>query len=129
MERISIQKQTCSIINSMYVSNRRGDLPNLTKGEFSELMLKYADQSLALKDRESLVVEFPDGRILIFYHILFEGKNREWSVHFYTLKQRTARCLRKYYERQAWLYLAPYDDNERGYKTDPTGKWSYRVWA
>jgi hypothetical protein len=127
MERVSFMTGTCGIINHMNISNRRGDLPNLTRKEFADLFLKYADQAMGMKDRESLVVEFPDGRILTFRHLLF-GKKSEWSVSLFTLKQRTAKCIRRWYERQAWLYLAPYNE-EHGYTTDPTKKWSYRVWA
>lgn len=120
------------IINSIGIENRRGDLRNLTKTETADLMLRYADLALGLKDHEDLVVELPDGRLLIYYHIWWPATDtqpelREWSVDVYTLKQKTPRCLRKWYCRKAWLYLAPY--KSEGYKTDPTKTWSYRVWA
>jgi hypothetical protein len=120
-------------INGMYVTNRRGDIPNLTKAEFVTLMLQYAPEALCLKDRETLAVEFEDGRILTFYHIVFPAQRhlpelREWAVHLYTLKQRTERCLRKWHERKAWLYIAPYTE-EKGYTTDPSRTWSYKVWG
>jgi len=134
MERkICSTSESCDITNNMNISNRRGDLPNLTKQEFADLMLKYADEALVLKERDDLVLELPDGRILNYeYHYYPPTSSglpelREWSVHLYTLKQRTPKCLRKYHRRLAWLYLAPYNE-ESGYKTDPTGKWSYKVW-
>lgn len=123
---------TCA--SQMDISNRRGDLPNLTKKEFADLFLQYADQVLDMKNGESRCFETPDGRLLRFYHIIFPATQRdrelrEWAVHLYTLDQRTARCLRKLKIRDAWLYLAPYDEEPgTAYKTDPTGKWSYRVW-
>lgn len=120
-------------VNDMNCSNRRGDLPNLTKKEFADLLLQYADQVLDMKDHEAREFELPDGRLLRFWYIIFPASQgmpelREWAVHCYTLKQKTPRCLRRFYERKAWLYLAPYNE-EHGYKTDPTGKWNYRVWA
>jgi hypothetical protein len=119
------------IINDIGIENRRGDLPNLTKKETADLILTYADIALGLKDKENLVVELPDGRLLIYYHLWWEAtadqrELREWDVEVITLKQKTPRSLRKWYTRRAWLYLAPYE--EAGYKTDPTGTWRYRVW-
>ena len=120
-------------VNDMNCSNRRGDLPNLTKTEFATLFLQYADQVLDMKDHEEREFELPDGRVLRFWHIVFPAcrglpELREWAVHLYTLNQRTPKCLRKFRQRHAWLYIAPYNE-EKGYKTDPTKKWSYRVWA
>lgn len=133
--RIIRTQDACDAINSMDVSNRRGDLPNLTRQEFADLMLKYANECLSLENRgEELVVELPDGRILTYEYHYFPPtprglpELREWFVQLYTLKQRTPRCLHKKHIRKAWLYLAPYTE-EAGYKTDPTGKWSYKVWA
>ena len=133
--RIIRTQDACGIINNMNITNRRGDLPNPTKQEFADLMLKYAEECLSLENRgEELVVELPDGRILTYEYHYFPPTSsglpelREWSVQLYTLKQRTPRCLRKKHYRKAWLYLAPYTE-ESGYKTDPTGKWSYKVWA
>ena len=121
--------------NDMNISNRCGCLPNLTKKEFADLLLQFADQVLDMKDHESRTYELADGRLLRFWHIVFPAGHglpelREWAVHLYTLGQRTPRSLRKWKERQAWLYLAPYegDFTRATYKTDPTGKWSYRVW-
>lgn len=115
----------------MNVSNRRGDLPNLTKKEFATLFLQYADQVLDMKDREERLFELPDGRLLRFWHDIFPETERhpelrEWAVHLYTLNQKTPRSLVKLKYRDAWLYLAPY--RGEGYKTDPTGKWRYSVW-
>lgn len=129
-----VSDSVCNLINSMDISTRRGDLPNLTKQEFANLFLKYADEALPLKKGEDLVVDLPDGRILLYEYHHYPPTHsglpelREWSIQLYTLKQRTARCLHKKHYRKAWLYLAPYTE-ESGYKTDPTGKWSYRVWA
>lgn len=120
--------------SQMDVSTRRGDLPNLTKKEFADVFLQYADQVLDLPDRTDRTFELPDGRLLRFWHIIFPATQRhpelrEWAVHLYTLDQRTPRCLRKLKQREAWLYLAPYDEEPGStYKTDPTGKWSYHVW-
>ena len=111
-------------------TNRRGDLKQAKKQEFADLMLQYAEQALVLKDRETMEVELPDGRLLRFWHILFPAcphrnlpELREWSVHLYTLKPN---CVRRWNERQAWLYLAPY--HTKSYKTDPSNRWCYSVW-
>ena len=135
MATFQVTDDTCSFINrEMDCSLRRGDLKNLTRKEFATLLLEYADEALALtEDGQNLIVSLPDGRVLIYYHHIFPATERlpelrEWLVRLYTLKQKTPRSLRKWYSREAWLYLAPYTE-ESGYKTDPTGKWSYRVWA
>lgn len=119
-------------IHDMNCSNRRGDLKNLTKKEFATLFLQYTDQMLDMKDQEEREFELPDGRVLRFWHTTFPPSKyhpeelREWAVHLYTLDQKTPRCLRKFKQRDAWAYLTPYCGE--GYKTDPTGKWSYSVW-
>jgi hypothetical protein len=115
----------------MYLPHRPGNLPNLTKTEFADLLLRYTDQALAMTG-EGDVLEFDvDGRILHFYHTIFPASNgkpelREWSVQLWTLNQRTPRCCAKIHQRNAWLYLAPF--HGEGYKPDPTGKWWYSVW-
>lgn len=124
-------------ISPMYmnVTNRPGDLKNLTKKETADLILEYADMALELtEDGQRLAIEFDDGRILTYCLAVFPAATRpfglptlrEWSVQLYTLKQRTPRCLRRWYNRHAWLYLAPYWGE--GYKTDSTGRWRYNVW-
>jgi hypothetical protein len=107
---------------------RPSTLQNYTKKQFADLMLRYADQAEKLTPDQTLKVELPDGRLLTFNTNTLGGEPplREWSVHLYTLNQRTERCLRKLHVREAWLYLAPYEGE--GYKVDPSGKWSYSVW-
>jgi hypothetical protein len=115
--------------NTPRYDGRSGTLQNYTKKQFADLMLRHADQAERLKEGETLKVELPDGRLLVYHYHELSGPTvlREWSVHLYTLNQRTERCLRKLHERQGWLYLAPYEGE--GYKVDPSGKWSYHVWA
>ena len=107
---------------------RPSTLPNLTKTEFATLFLQYAGLAEELTPDQTLVVDLPDGRLLTFNTNTLGGTPplREWSVHLYTLNQKTPRSLRKLHVREAWLYLAPYKGE--GYKVDPSGKWSYSVW-
>jgi hypothetical protein len=132
--RILNTHDRCSLINSIGIENRPGDLKNATRKEFATLFLSHANREalLAIPEREALVIELDDGRILEFQHNHYPPTGRlpdlhEWVVELTTLKQKTPRCLRKWHTRSAWLYLAPYDE-ETGYKTDPSGMWSYRVW-
>jgi len=108
----------------------RGDLPNLTKKEFAELMLRYAPLAGEMtEDRTEMEIALPDGRLLRFWHILFPdnaGDPHEWHVQLYTLNQKTPRCLRKLHVREAWLYRHPYEGE--GYKVDPTKTWAYSVY-
>jgi hypothetical protein len=122
----------CSYLNSWYLTPPyRGDLPNMPKHEFADLLFQYMDEAEKLEENEHLVVEFEDGRRLTFWYVCFHKDEvigipelREWSVQLYTLDQRTPRCLRKWKERKAWVYLAPY--RGEGYKV--RGKWAYKVW-
>ena len=111
-----------------HFDGRPGTLGNLTKQEFTTLLLHYMPQAEALTEDQNLVVDLADGRLLVYnYHVLGGGPPlREWSIHLYTLNQRTAKCLRRLHERQAWVYPAPFQGE--GYKTDPSGKWRYSVW-
>lgn len=125
--------ERCSLINSMEVANRPGNLKNLTRDEFVDLMLAFADREmlLAIPEREALVIELDDGRILEFQHNFYPSTSllpplHEWVVELTTLNQKTARCLRKFHRRAAWLYLAPYVEEKR-YSTDASGTWAYRV--
>jgi hypothetical protein len=120
------------LINSMNISNRRGDLPNLTKKQFAELVLSNMPHVENMVHDAEWVSELPDGRILVFHHIIFpachgDPELREWCAELYTLDQRTPRCLRRWKIRKAWVYYAPYDERRGTYKTDPSGRWSYRV--
>ena len=123
----------CVLMNGMNIKNRPGNLRNISKKEFAELMLKHAPEVDEIPPGEQLVVEFPDGRILNYSHHYWppnqnrmEEEFHEWSVELTTLDQRTERCLRRSHTRKGWLYIAPY--NNPGYKIDPSGKWSYLVW-
>jgi hypothetical protein len=121
-----------SLLDQMTLETTRGDLPNLTKTEFADLLLAHMPLVADLTDRTSREFRLPDGRVLRFWCIIFPATDRdtelqEWAVHLFTLDQRTPRCLRRYKERQAWVYRAPYDGE--GYKTDPSGVWRYKVWC
>ena len=120
------------LLSLMTRETTSGSLPNLTKKEFATLLLSYMPEVADLGDHEDREFRTPDGRVLRFWHIIFpkterDEELREWAVHLYTLDQKTPRCLRKYKQREAWVYLAPYGEGE-GYTTDPSGKWSYSVW-
>jgi hypothetical protein len=126
--------ERCSFINGISIHNRRGDIKNITRKEFATLMLSHANREelLAIPEREALVIELDDGRILEFQHNYYPPTGRlphlhEWVVELTTLRQKTPRSLRKWDTHSAWLYFAPYDE-ERGYTTDPSGMWSYKVW-
>ena len=124
------KESICSYLNSWELTPPyRGDLPNMPKHEFADLMLRYMDEAEKLEDREHLVIELEDGRRLLFWHICFpktkhDPELREWAVELYTIDQRTPRCIRKWKKREAWVYLAPY--HGENYKT--RGKWAYKVW-
>ena len=129
---LSATEDSCHIVNAISIHNRRGDLPKPTKAEFASLLLQYADRASRLADNEQLVVELPDGRLLLSHHSLYPGTEtdreiRQFDVEIITLKQRTPRCLRKWSCRKAWLYPYPYE--EQGYTTDPTRRWRYKVWC
>lgn len=103
----------------------------MKKAEVEELMLRYIDRARDLKDGENLVVEFPDGRVLRFYHTSFprsggEPELREWAGHLFVLRQCVMTKRKTFYEHQSWFYLAPFQGE--GYKTDPTKTWRYSVW-
>lgn len=123
------------VVNGMSITNRRGDLKNLTKQEFVDVFLTYADEMFEMNpENRRFMVELEDGRVLTAQYILFPANRvypelREWMIELYTLKQKTPRSLKRFHIRKAWMYLAPYDEDISGkYKTDPTGKWSYHVW-
>lgn len=126
-----ITENACDIINAMRITNRRGDLPNVTKTEFADLVLQWMPIASGIPDRHTLVVEREDGRILTIRHLIFHANaNHPTDLHEYhatlhTLNQRTDRCLRKWRMREAWVYPAPF--NGEGYKTDPSGQWRYSV--
>ena len=107
----------------------RGDLPNMPKHEFADLIFKYMDEAEKLDDRQYLVIDLEDGRRLeyclhIFPKTEHDPELREWCVELKTIDQRTPRCVLKWKERKAWVYLAPY--RGEGYRVK--GKWSYKVW-
>lgn len=121
----------CAYFNSWYVSPAcRGDLPNLPKQEFADLLFQYMDEAEKLPDGHTLIVELDDGRRLRFKHHLLGAigtehpELHEWAVELTTLNQATPRCLRKWRERKAWVYYHPYQGE--GYKV--RGKWSYSVY-
>jgi hypothetical protein len=101
----------------------------MKRKDVEELMLRYIDHARDLKDGENLVVEFPDGRVLRFFHTTFPrregGEWREWAAHLFVLRQSPNRRP-TFYEHQAWFYRLPHWGEK--YKTDPTGTWSYHVW-
>lgn len=103
----------------------------MKKAEVEELMLRYIDRARDLKEGENLVVEFPDGRVLRFFHTVFpecsQGPElREWAGHLFVLRQCPTNPKRRptFYEHQAWFYLAPFKGE--GYKKK--GDWVYSVW-
>ena len=126
------QQETCNLQNSMYITNRQGNLPKISKAEFAELMLSHAPEVDEIPPNMTLVVEFPDGRVLEYFHNYwpadehFKEELHEWFVKLMTLDQRTERCLRKFHIRNGTMYLAPFVSKQ--YKIDPSGKWSYFVW-
>jgi hypothetical protein len=120
------------LLDLMTRETTSGSLPNLTKQEFATLLLSHMPEVADLADHTSKEFRTPDGRVLRFWHTVFpkterDEELREWHVQLYTLDQKTPRSLRKYRIREAWVYLAPYDEGSQ-YKTDPSGKWRYSVW-
>lgn len=102
----------------------------MKKAEVEELMLRYIDRARDLADGENLVVEFPDGRVLRFYHTVLpagrEPELREWAGHLFVLRQCPTNPKRKtFYEHQSWFYLAGSVRDQCYKKKDD---WFYHIW-
>ena len=131
---LQIKEPYHSVWGHMDVTNRRGDLPNLKKKEFEELLLAHAnrDELMAIPHRHCGIVDLPDGRVLAFHHNIWpetphDPLLHEWSAELVTLKQKTPRSLRKVHIWKAWMYL--YEDHQSDhYKRDPSRTWSYSIW-
>lgn len=113
-------------LNDMNITNTpHGDLPNLTKEEFIDWVMECIPE-MEVSNRNMQYWSRPDGRVLAMYCVVFPACPRfprelvEFHAQSYTLNQRTPRCLRKWRQRQAFIY---HEKQGKYYKQHPSGYW------